>query len=388
MSLDAEVAVIGVGSIGSMALWRLASRGVAVHGFEQFGVPHDRSAMGGETRMFRSTSPREPVYVPFGSASLALWRELEAHSGHQVLRLGGELVLGPATAPHIVNVLDSVRAYGLEHELLEEKEIAARYPQHRLRPGDIGILDPNAGYLRPELAVLAASRLAGELGAVLHTYTPVRRVEPDADGVTVVTPDRAYRYAQVIVSGGPWTERLAPQLRGKIQVRRPIQVWYAVDDPAAYTPERFPIALRPEDDGFYAFPSLDEATIKVGPTGPFKQVVPDPDALDRTVGVQEVSVLNAIVARCLPGLHPDPIRVSAYMDGYTSDNRPIAGHAAGTDRVVILGGFSGLGFKYATAFGEAGAELVVDGTTTFDLKPFSPDRDLTMWDHAVPGTKD
>ncbi|SDS53769.1 N-methyl-L-tryptophan oxidase [Jiangella sp. DSM 45060] len=376
---DAEAAVIGVGSIGSMALWRLAGRGVTVHGFDQFGVPHDRSAMGGETRMFRSTSPREPVYVPFGSAALALWRELEAQTGRELLRLNGELVLGPANAEHIVNVLESVRAYGLEHELLDTGDVAARYPQHRLWPGDIGILDPNAGYLRPELAVLSAAQRARELGAVVHTYTPVLRVEIDGDGVSVVTEDRTFRYGRVIVAGGPWVDRLAPQLAGKIQVRRPIQVWYAADDPAAYTPERFPIALRPEDDGFYAFPSLDGATVKVGPTGPFKEVVPDPDLLERTVGVDEVRTLDAIVARCLPGLHPDPVRVSAHMDGYTSDNRPIAGFAAGTDRVVLLGGFSGLGFKYAPAFGEAGTELLLDGSTTFDLKPFAPGRDLADW---------
>lgn len=375
----AEVAVVGVGSVGSMALWRLAARGVGVHGFEQFGVPHDRSAVGGETRMFRSTSPREPVYVPFASASLALWRELEAWAGRELLRLGGELVLGAADAPHIVNVLASARAHGLAHELLDEAEVGARYPQHRLRPGDIGVLDPNAGYLRPELAVLSAAQRARELGAVVHTYTPVLRVEPDAGGVSVVTADREYRYERVIVAGGPWVDRLAPELAGKLQVRRPILVWYAADDPAAYTPERFPIALRPEDDGFYAFPSLDGATVKVGPTGPFKQVVPDPDRLERTVDVAEVRMLDAIVARCLPGLHPDPVRVQAYMDGYTSDNRPIAGFAAGTDRVVLLGGFSGLGFKYAPAFGEAGAQLLLHGSTTLDLKPFAPDRDLAAW---------
>ncbi|NED96383.1 N-methyl-L-tryptophan oxidase [Phytoactinopolyspora alkaliphila] len=379
MNYDADVAVIGVGSIGSMALWRLASRGVAVHGFEQYGVPHDRSAMGGESRMFRSTSPREPVYVSFAAESLALWQQLEAETGQRVLRLNGELVLGPETAPHIVNVLESVRAYGLEHELLDERDIARRYPQQRIRPGDIGILDPHAGFLRPELAVLAAARRAGALGAVLHAHTPVLQVEPDADGVTVTTTERAHRYQQVVLAGGPWVDRLAPQLRGKIQVRRPIQVWYAVDDPPAYTPERFPITLRPEDDGFYAFPSLDGVTVKAGPTGPFKQVVPDPDQLDRTVGMDEVRTLNEIIKRDLPGLHPDPIRVSAYMDGYTADNRPIAGHADSSDRVVILGGFSGLGFKYATAFGEAGAELVVDGASRFDLKPFSPDRELSTW---------
>ncbi|WP_165368082.1 FAD-dependent oxidoreductase, partial [Phytoactinopolyspora endophytica] len=289
MSFDGDVAVVGVGSIGSMALWRLAARGVAVHGFEQFGVPHDRSAMGGESRMFRSTSPREPVYVSFGAASLALWQRLEAETGRRVLTLNGELVLGAEYAPHIVNVLSSIREHGLEHELLDEKDIATRYPQHRVRAGDIGVLDPNAGFLQPELAVLAAARRAGELGAVVHSHTPVDRLEPDADGVTIVVGERRLRYQRAVVAGGPWVDRLAPQLRGAIQVRRPIQVWYAVDEPvAAYTPERFPIALRPEDDGFYAFPSLDGYSVKAGPTGPFKQVVPDPDQLDRTVALGEV----------------------------------------------------------------------------------------------------
>ncbi|NDL56157.1 N-methyl-L-tryptophan oxidase [Phytoactinopolyspora mesophila] len=379
MSFDADVAVIGVGSIGSMALWRLAGRGLAVHGFDQYGVPHDRSAMGGETRMFRSTSPREPVYVSFAAASLTFWQQLEAETGRELLTLNGELVLGAENAPHIVNVLNSVRAFDLEHELLDERDVARRYPQQRMRPGDVGVLDPNAGFLRPELAVLTAARRAAELGAVVHTHTPVTHVEPDADGVTVTTAQRSYRYQHVVLAGGPWVQRLAPQLAGKIQVRRPIQVWYAADDPAAFAPERFPITLRPEDDGFYAFPSVDGALVKAGPTGPFKQIVPDPDQLDRTVGLDEVRGLNEIIRQYLPGLHPDPIRVSAYMDGYTADNRPIAGWAENTDRVVILGGFSGLGFKYATAFGEVGAELVTDGKSTFDLEPFAPDRELMAW---------
>ena len=39
---DAEVAVIGLGAVGAMALWRLAERRVRVEGFERFGIAHDR----------------------------------------------------------------------------------------------------------------------------------------------------------------------------------------------------------------------------------------------------------------------------------------------------------------------------------------------------------
>ncbi len=42
------VAVVGVGTMGSMSLWQLAQRGYQVTGFDRMGVPHDTSAHGAE----------------------------------------------------------------------------------------------------------------------------------------------------------------------------------------------------------------------------------------------------------------------------------------------------------------------------------------------------
>jgi sarcosine oxidase len=59
-----DVGVIGLGTMGSMAMWQLARRGVSVIGFEQFGIGHDRSAAGGETRLFRTAYKEGAQYVP------------------------------------------------------------------------------------------------------------------------------------------------------------------------------------------------------------------------------------------------------------------------------------------------------------------------------------
>lgn len=59
-----KVGVIGLGAIGSMALWQLAKRGVDVTGFEQFGIGHDRSGVGGESRLFRVAYKEGAQYVP------------------------------------------------------------------------------------------------------------------------------------------------------------------------------------------------------------------------------------------------------------------------------------------------------------------------------------
>jgi glycine/D-amino acid oxidase-like deaminating enzyme len=46
-TMRADVAVIGVGAMGSMALWRLAARGASVIAFERFEPGHDRGSSHG-----------------------------------------------------------------------------------------------------------------------------------------------------------------------------------------------------------------------------------------------------------------------------------------------------------------------------------------------------
>ena len=51
--VEADVAVVGVGSVGSMATWQLAARGLRVVGIDRFTIPGPFSAYAGESRVFR-----------------------------------------------------------------------------------------------------------------------------------------------------------------------------------------------------------------------------------------------------------------------------------------------------------------------------------------------
>ena len=53
-TLETDVAIIGIGSVGSMASWQLAPRGVRVIGIDRFSVPGPFSAYAGESRVFRT----------------------------------------------------------------------------------------------------------------------------------------------------------------------------------------------------------------------------------------------------------------------------------------------------------------------------------------------
>src|SRR5579875_2895292 len=225
--MDADVGVVGAGTMGAMALWQLARAGIGALGFEQFTLGHDRSAAGGESRMLRTA---EPATVPVLRRAVRLWRELEAETGQRLLTQGGGLAIGAPDSDLVRGTLEALRQHGRPHEVLDAAAMGRRYPQHRLAPGEIGVLDREAGFLRPELAVLAAARRAAELGAGILERTPVLRIEPDDGGVTVVTAGRSYRVGQVVVTAGPWTAGLLPQLAALITLRRIVLAWYPATD--------------------------------------------------------------------------------------------------------------------------------------------------------------
>jgi sarcosine oxidase len=330
--MDAEVGVVGAGTMGAMALWRLARAGIDVLGFEQFTLGHDRS--------------------------VALWRDLEAETGQRLLTQTGGLVIGTPDGGLVGGVLDTLHHSARPYEVLDAVAMARRYPQHRLAPGEVGLLDREAGFLRPEFAVLAAARRADELGAKILEHTPVLRIEPASDGVTVITAGRSYRVGQVIVAAGPWTPELLPQLAGLIALRRIVLTWYMAADPAQWAPDRCPVFVHLVDGlDLAGFPSLDGGSVKVAASTSDSPLA-EAGQLDLRVAPEQLEAVNAGVARWLPGLAPRPVRVAAYMDGYTQDSQPLAGTLPGCGNIRVLAGFSGRGFKYAPAVGEAAVHLV------------------------------
>lgn len=59
-----DCVVLGVGGMGSAALYTLAKRGLNVCGIEQFVLAHDRGSSHGDTRMIRKAYFEHPDYMP------------------------------------------------------------------------------------------------------------------------------------------------------------------------------------------------------------------------------------------------------------------------------------------------------------------------------------
>ena len=69
--------VIGLGGMGSAALFELKKRGLQVLGIEQFTIPHEKGSSHGLSRIIGLAYFEHPSYIPLLKRSYVKWKELE-----------------------------------------------------------------------------------------------------------------------------------------------------------------------------------------------------------------------------------------------------------------------------------------------------------------------
>ena len=375
--MDAEVGIIGVGTMGSMAAWQLAKKGVSVLGFEQFGLGNDRTAAGGESRLFRTAYMEGAEYVPLLQKAKELWRKLEKESGNSLLTLNGGLMIGEEGSDVIKNVLKSISDFNLPHEILKGDQARYKYPQFTFYDDDLAVLDKEAGFIRPEMAVVSASHLAMKHGAKIKRYTKVDSLTSESGGVSIITDEgKKYKVAKVLISAGAWTSKLMPALQEQLIPRRLLLTWFAPKNLADTRADRLPIFARMRGDfRLTGAPTLDGSMVKASYTKD-PLAVKDPEELYRDVYPKELKRISEAVEALLPALFPDPVRASAYMDAYTPDDHALLGELPDWENVFVASGFSGHGFKLSPVIGEIIAELMIDGKTESDISHLEPGRIL------------
>ena len=375
---DADVAVIGLGAIGSSAAWRLAARGLDVLGFEQFEPGHAWGGSTGTTRLFRVACLEHPGLTPIARRARSLWRELETSSGQRLFYETGGVMIGPPDSHIIEGTLRAAEAHDLPVERLDADEVGRRFPAHaRVDPGDVGVWDPEAGILRPEAAIVAAVDAARAAGAGILTSTRVIAVESDADGVTIRTDDAEYRVRRVAVTSGPWISRFAPDL--PLTPHRVVMTWFRARAGHEANLDVLPVFIRsvPGRDtwiwGHGAMPGSDGFDVKVGPEfdGPF--TADDPDAIDRDIHAGETDEISELVAATFPDVEPEPSAATTCIMTHTPDGLFVVGPTA-HPRVVVGGGCSGHSFKHASALGELVAQSVVGEPAFTDASFLDPRR--------------
>src|SRR5829696_5836792 len=182
-----DVIVAGIGGMGSAVCASLAQRGKRVLGLEKFDIPHSMGSSHGVNRIIRLAYYEDPSYVPLLRRAYELWRELETGFGEQLLHITGSIDASPRDNWVFSGSLRSCEEHDLLHEILDHRQLTARFPVYQLPEGHFALFQPDGGFLLSERCIVANVQAAQEAGAEIHAREKVLGWDLTASGVKVET---------------------------------------------------------------------------------------------------------------------------------------------------------------------------------------------------------
>src|SRR5688572_26286969 len=139
-----DVIVVGLGAMGSAAVYHLASAGLRVLGIDRFKPTQQLGSSHGQTRIIREAYFEHPIYVPIVQRAYELWAELERETDTKLFVQTGGLMIGPPKGVVVRGAQCSAETHGLQHEYLTGSEIQKRFPALRPSSKMAGIWEPRA----------------------------------------------------------------------------------------------------------------------------------------------------------------------------------------------------------------------------------------------------
>jgi sarcosine oxidase len=365
-----DAIVLGVGGMGSAALFELARRGRRVLGLEQFTPGHDRGSSHGQTRVIRKAYYEHPDYVPLLRRAYERWYDLEQRGGRRLFVECGCLSVGPPGGELVAGVRRAADEHHLPVEPLSAAELRRRFPPFRFGDDVAAVLERDAGFLYVEECVRAHADEARRLGAELRPDEPAVSWEAVPGGVVVRTAKGAYAADRLVITAGAWAGRVLAGLGLPLTVLRKVLLWVGTSTPTALRRDLFPIYMAETPGGFfYGFPMIDGLGHKVARHDGGDPVA-DPARVERTVTAADAGDCLAFLRAHLPAV-AGPVRhgqVCLYT--VTPDHHFVIDRHPEHPQVVLAAGFSGHGFKFASVVGEVLADLAENGRTDLPVGMF------------------
>ena len=366
--------VVGVGGMGSSAVYNLAKRGQKVLGIEKFDVPHSEGSSHGVNRIIRLAYYEDSSYVPLLRRAYEMWSEIETIAKEQLLYKTGSIDTAPSGHELFEGSLQSCLEHDIPHEILNYRQINERFPGYEMPPGHMGLYQKDGGFVLSERAIVAYVNAAVTEGATIQARETVLKWEPEADGVRVFTDRSEYTADRLVITAGAWTAGMLPSLEELAVPERQVLAWLQPEEPSLFTPEVFPVFSAFFEEGrYYGFPVFGIPGFKIGRYHHLEEVA-DPDNVERNVTQEDEDVLRAASARYFPKANGTIMTLKTCLFTNTPDEHFIIDTVPGYPQVAVAAGFSGHGFKFASVVGEILGDLSINGKSRHNIELLNIDR--------------
>jgi sarcosine oxidase len=361
-----DVVVIGLGSMGTAACYHLATSGLTVLGLEQFGIPHQHGSHSGQSRIIRKAYAESPLYVPMLEHAYRNWEALEYESDTELFFKTGLLYGANEHSPFMNAARACSKQFGISLKEFKNEQRKEHFPQFEVLASN-WVLEPDAGFLSPERSILAHCISAIKSGAYIIKHEPVMDWEVTKHVIQVNTAVRTITCDKLVITAGPWAASLLPKLSTSLATTLQHIAWFDVKNTEHFKPENFPCWVY-EKEGypgiFYGFPIMPKELtgksqgLKIAHHYP-GSVIDNPLHVTKHRPVVELEKLTQIAHEIfgdqINGIseHSTCIYTNSPDDDFIIDFYPET-----DNRVAIAAGFSGHGFKFASAIGEVLKEMV------------------------------
>ncbi|WP_081965716.1 N-methyl-L-tryptophan oxidase [Paenibacillus sp. FSL H7-0357] len=365
-----DVIIVGAGSMGMSAGYHLARRGIKTLLIDAFDPPHTEGSHHGEPRLIRHAYSGDPTYTDLALRAHVLWKEAEQQSGTELLVPSGVLNLADSAVYSFRGRLAEAGKQKVRVEQLDAQEIRRRWPALNLPDSFEAMYEPDAGYLYSERCIAAYRGLALAHGAELLTNTAVLHVTAREGSVTVHTKNGEIHGGAAILSAGAWFGALSPFITLPIKAIRKVVGWF--QSAPDFDSGNFPgFTLGTEEGGYYGFPSIGGAGLKIGRHDTGLEWKPGEKLAPFGTEESDEGDLRRVLEAYMPGAAGRLLKGAVCKYEHTPDEDFIIDRHPLHPNVLLASGFSGHGFKFSSVVGEILADLAADGQTRHNIRPFS-----------------
>ena len=363
-----HVIVAGLGAMGSAAAWQLAVAGHRVTALDRWHPPHPHGSTHGETRVTRATAWEGAEYVPLVRRANELWAELERASGLTLRDRVGGLFVGQREDEIVAGSRASAVATGAAHMELGPEDARRLVPGLHVEPRWVGFLDGEAGVLHPDAIILALHAAAVAKGADLGYDESLVEWAADGDGVRVTTTRGELRADRLVLALGAWMGEHLEPLGVPLRIERQTMHWFdASGAPGGDEVRPVIIASDGSAHATVIFPVKD-GLVKVAGHGLGETM--HPDQVDRAIHAEDIAPAAQAMSELFPGRYGAHRRAATCLYTRTPDGHFIIDRHPEFPQVVLASPCNGVGFKFASAVGEALASLATGREPAVSLAPW------------------
>ena len=362
-----DVVIVGGGVQGLSLAYNLAKGGLhKVAVLEKSYIGSGASGRNGE--MIRSAFASEE-WIRLFDKSLRIWETLSGELDFNVMFTRNGYLILASTSEEMTACQNNIKRQnelGIGTRLVDAEEVINLIPALNTQVVTGGIFQSDGGFARHDAVVWAYARAARRLKVDICPFTEVIDIVVKSGKILRVKTTKGDIETRTVVNAaGAYAGRVA----GMVGIELPLEI-YRLE---MIVTEPLKPFLRVALSSPHIMGYMHQTT-----RGEFAGGA-EPENLSPYTGLKSTRVAAQDMARkfvlLFPGLYGARLmRQWAGVVSKTPDRGPLLGAVEEIEGFILSAGWGGYGFMGSPAGGKLMAELIINGETPAEIRPFSPKR--------------